>query len=114
MAKFLEKIQKFINENFLIFINTKILKMINMKKLTELTGINKYYCMECQSFHYRRYRNVINSDGSITKTKNTPFFNHSEYAYLLDSTELFKLKFKRNFRNYSIDKHQKSNGSKKQ
>lgn len=85
-----------------------------MKKLDDLKGIQKYFCSKCQHFHLRRYKNKIGMNGKIIKTKETPFFNHKEFAYQLSSTEQFRNSFKKNWNNYSIKQHQKYRGSMKQ
>ena len=85
-----------------------------MDKLTDLIGINKYYCSECEHFHIRKYKYIINEFGVRIKTKNTPFFNHKEYAFKLTSTEVFNMKFNKSTEKYTIKAHQKTKGSMKQ
>lgn len=85
-----------------------------MDKLTDLTGINKYWCNECKYFHIRKYKYIINKNGKRIKTKNTPFFNHKEFAYKLTSTEIFNMKFNKSVEKYSIKGHKKTLGSMKQ
>jgi len=85
-----------------------------MDKLTDLIGINRYYCSECEHFHIRKYKYVINKFGQRIKTKDTPFFNHKEYAFKLTSTEIFNAKFNKSMEKYSIKGHKKTVGSMKQ
>jgi len=85
-----------------------------MDKLNNLTGINKYWCVECNHFHIRKYKFIINEYGKRIKTKNTPFFNHSNYAFKLTNTELFNMKFNKSMKSYSIKKHTETKGSRKQ
>jgi len=85
-----------------------------MDKLTDLIGINRYYCSECEHFHIRKYKYVINEFERRIKTKNTPFFNHKEYAYKLTATEIFNMKFNKSVEKYSIKGHKKALGSMKQ
>jgi len=85
-----------------------------MDKITDLTGINRYYCSECEHNHIRKYKYIINKFGKRIKTKNTPFFNHKEYAFKLTSTELFNMKFRKSTEKYSIKGHKKTIGSMKQ
>ena len=44
-----------------------------MDKLTDLIGINRYYCSECEHFHIRKYKYVINEFGRRIKTKKYAF-----------------------------------------
>ena len=85
-----------------------------MNKLTDLKGINKFWCSECEHFHIRKYKYLINEYGKRIKTKNTPFFNHKEYAFKLTSTESFNMKFNKSMKKYSIKGHKKMKGSMKQ
>ena len=85
-----------------------------MDKITDLTGINRYYCSECEHNHIRKYKYIINKFGKRIKTKNTLFFNHKEYAFKLTSTELFNMKFRKSTEKYSIIGHKKTIGSMKQ
>jgi len=85
-----------------------------MDKLTDLIGINKYYCSECEHFHIRKYKYIINKFEQRIKTKDTPFFNHKEYAFKLTSTEIFNAKFNKSMEKYSFKAHQKTVGSMKQ
>jgi len=85
-----------------------------MDKLTDLKGINKYYCSECEHNHIRKYKYIINKFNKRVKTKDTPFFNHREYAFKLTSTEIFNMKFRKSTEKYSIKSHKKTLGSMKQ
>lgn len=85
-----------------------------MDKLTNLREVKRYYCSECNHFHIRKYKYKINDYGIRIKTKDTPFFNHKEFAHKLTDTELFKKGFKRSFMKYSIKSHKQIIGSKKQ
>jgi len=85
-----------------------------MDKITDLTGINRYYCSECEHNHIRKYKYIINKFGKRIKTKNTPFFNHKEYAIKLTSTELFNMKFNKSTEKYTIKGHKETIGSMKQ
>lgn len=89
-----------------------------MNKIIDLTGINKYFCSLCNIFHVRKYKQKIIMDENfkeqIIKTKDTPFFNHQEFAHKLTSSELWKLQFRRSLQNYSIESHKESYKSKKQ
>ena len=85
-----------------------------MDKLTSLKGINKYFCIECEHSHIRKYKYIINKNGKRIKSKDTPFFNCKEHAYQLTATEKFNIQFNKSVENYSFKKHQKSIGSMKQ
>ena len=85
-----------------------------MDKLTDLIDINRYYCSKCEHFHIRKYKYIINEFGRRIKTKDTPFFNHKEFAYKLTSTEIFNMKFNKSIQKYIIKEHQKTVGSMKQ
>ena len=85
-----------------------------MDKITDLIGINRYWCSECEHFHIRKYKYIINEFGKRIKTKNTPFFNHKEFAIKLTSTEIFNMKFRKSTESYSIKSHKKTLGSMKQ
>ena len=85
-----------------------------MDKLTSLKGISRYWCVECNHFHIKKYRYLINEFGNRIKTENTPFFNHSNYAFQLTTTELFNKKFQNNLKSYSIKAHKQTTGSMKQ
>ena len=56
---------------------------------------------------------LMNLEG-VLKQKNTPFFNHKEYAYKLTATEIFNMKFNKSVEKYSIKGHKKALGSMKQ
>jgi len=85
-----------------------------MKKLNNLEGIKKYYCINCEHFHIRKYKYKINKSGQRIKTKDTPFFRCKEFAYKLSNSELFRKSFSRSWNNYSIVSHKKSSRSSKQ
>lgn len=85
-----------------------------MNKLNSLEGIKKYFCSECKHFHIRKYRYKIDKFGKRIKTKDTPFFNHKEFANKLSRSELFNRQFSRSCETYQIKKHKKSKGSNKQ
>lgn len=85
-----------------------------MKKLTSFKGINKYFCINCNHFHIRKYKYKLNKHNERIKTKDTPFFNHQEFGYKLSSTEMFNLQMNRSLDNYSIKAHKKTRGSRKQ
>jgi len=84
-----------------------------MDKITDLERIKKYYCSECERFHIRKYKYVIDKFGKRIKTKDTPFFNHKEFAYKLIPSELFNLQFNRSYKRYNIKEHKKTKGSNK-
>lgn len=85
-----------------------------MDKINDIEGIKKYYCSECNHFHIRKYRYKIDKFGKRIKTKDTPFFNHKEFAMKLTQSELFSRQFSKTWNNYSIKEHKKTNKSKKQ
>jgi len=85
-----------------------------MDKLNSLEGIKKYYCIECEHFHIRKYLYKFNKLGKRIKTKDTPFFNCKEFAYKLTSTEIYNKQFGKSMENYSIKDHKKMKGSRKQ
>ena len=85
-----------------------------MDKITKLEGIKKYYCIECEHYHIRKYKYKINKEGKRIKTKDTPFFNHKEYAIKLSKSEIFNRQFKKNWKNYNIKSHKESYNSGKQ
>ncbi|GAH70075.1 unnamed protein product [marine sediment metagenome] len=85
-----------------------------MDKLTNLKEVKRYWCSECEHFHIRKYKYIINEFGKRIKTKNTPFFNHKEFAFKLTSTEIFNMKFQKSTEKYSIKAHKKTSGSMKQ
>jgi len=85
-----------------------------MDKIIDFTEIKIYWCSQCEHFHIRKYKYIINEFGIRIKTKNTPFFNHRQFAYKLTSTELFNLKFNKSFNKYSFNAHKKTKGSMKQ
>ncbi len=85
-----------------------------MDKLTSLIDIKCYYCSECKHYHIRKYKYIINSYGIRIKSKDTPFFNHKDFAYKLTQTELFTLSFNKSLEKYSIKKHKRTIGSRKQ
>ena len=87
--------------------------MKKLDKITDLEGIKKYFCSECEKFHIRKYRYIIDKFGKRIKTKNTPFFNHKEFAYKLTISELWNRQMKRSCDLYSIKEHKKSKGSNK-
>ena len=85
-----------------------------MDKIIDFTEIKKYWCSQCEHFHIKKYKYIINKFGVRIKTKNTPFFNHREFAYKLTSTEIFNMKFRKSTESYSIKGHKKTVGSMKQ
>ncbi len=84
-----------------------------MDKITDLEGIKKYFCTECEHFHIRKYKYIVNEFGKRIKTKDTPFFNHKEFAYKLTTSELFKRQFQHSCEHYTIKKHKETKGSNK-
>jgi len=74
-----------------------------MDKITDFKGISKYYCYECEYFHRKKYKYIIDKDGKRIKTKDTPFFNHKEFAYKLTSSELWKKQFKKSWNRYDLN-----------
>ena len=60
--------------------------------------MSKYYCSKCEGFH----------------SKGKKFKEHKEFEVKLTSQELWKLQFKRTWKNYSIESHTKTYGSNKQ
>jgi hypothetical protein len=58
----------------------------------------KYYCIECQKYHYR---------GKI-------YNEHKQHASKLSNSEIWKQQFRKSWKNYSINSHCRTNGSKKQ
>ena len=86
---------------------------MKMDKITDLEGIKKYLCSECNRFHIRKYRYKIDKNGKRIKTKDTPFFNHKEFAMKLTTSELFKRQFQRSCEHYTIKKHKETKGSNK-
>lgn len=85
-----------------------------MDKLNNLEGIRKYYCSKCEYFHIKKYKYKFDKFGKRVKTKDTPFFNHKEFAYKLTPSEIFKKQFGKSVENYSIKEHKKMKGSRKQ
>ena len=85
-----------------------------MDKITDFIEVKKYWCSQCEHFHIRKYKYIINKFGQRIKTKDTPFFNHKEYAFKLTSTELFNMKFSKSMEKYSLKAHKKTVGSMKQ
>jgi len=85
-----------------------------MDKLTDLKEVKRYWCSECEHFHIRKHKFIINEFGIRIKTKDTPFFNHKEYAFKLTTTEIFNMKFRKSTESYSIKKHKETTGSRKQ
>ena len=84
-----------------------------MDKINDIDGINKYFCSECEHFHIRKYKYKFDKFGKTIKTKDTPFFNHKEFAYKLTSSELFNKQFGKSMENYTIKSHKKTKGSNK-
>jgi hypothetical protein len=72
-----------------------------MQKIVDFQGINQYYCVKCEKFHKKYYKR----NGAKHKAK--PFADHKDYAYKLENYESFRIKFKRQWRNYA--KWQKTN-----
>ena len=85
-----------------------------MDKLTSLKGISRYWCVECNHFHIKKYRYIIDKFGNRIKTENTPYFNHFHYAFQLTPTESFNMKFSKSSKSYSIKAHKQTTGSMKQ
>ena len=85
-----------------------------MDKIINLKEIKSYYCIECEHFHIRKYKYIFNEFNQRIKTKNTPFFNHKEFAFKLTATEIWHKKMSKSLENYSIKSHKKTLGSKKQ
>lgn len=85
-----------------------------MEKINDLKGFNKYFCSECEHFHIRKYKYKIDKNGARIKTKDTPFFNHKEFAYKLTDSELWLMKMSKSLSIYSIKSHKKTVGSRKQ
>lgn len=85
-----------------------------MDKINDLKGFNNYYCSECEHTHIRKYKYKIDENGMRIKTKDTPFFNHKEYAWEITASELWQTKMSKSFETYSIKKHKKATGSSKQ
>jgi len=84
-----------------------------MDKINDIEGIKKYYCSECEKFHIKKYRYKFNENNKRIKTKDTPFFNHKNFAMKLTQSELFNRQFKRSCELYSIKNHKKTKGSNK-
>lgn len=87
--------------------------MKKLDKITDLEGIKKYFCTECKHFHIRKYKYIVNEFGKRIKTKDTPFFNHKEFAMKLTQSELWKRQMNRSCETYSIKKHKETKGSNK-
>ena len=85
-----------------------------MDKLTDLKEVKRYWCVECEHFHIRKYKYMIDKNGKRIKTKDTPFFNHKEFAFRLTATEIFNMKFNKSTESYSLKSHKKTLGSMKQ
>jgi len=64
-----------------------------MEKITDFNYVKKYFCSKCDTFHRKYYT----KDGKRKKAKK--FQEHKEFAYLLNSTELWHYQFKRNWHN---------------
>ena len=60
--------------------------------------MTKYYCSKCSCYH----------------SKGKKFKEHKEFAVDLTNSEKWKMEFKKSWKNYSIDSHVKTYGSKKQ
>ena len=84
-----------------------------MDKIINLEGIKKYFCSKCNRFHIRKFKYKIDVNKNRIKTKDTPFFNHKEFAFKLTTSELWNKQFKRSCEIYTIKRHKKSNGSNK-
>ena len=84
-----------------------------MDKLNSIEGISKYFCSECNHSYIRKYRYKIDKNCNSIKTKDTPFFNHKQYAHKLTSSELWKKQMRRSCETYSIKSHKKMKGSSK-
>lgn len=61
-----------------------------MKKIIDFKGIEKYFCIKCKHIHFK-YRKG---------KKTTIFQKHQEFAYSMNTTEQFKMSFKRNWKNH--------------
>ena len=66
------------------------------------------------SIRTQRYKYIFNEFNQRIKTKNTPFFNHKEFAFKLTATEIWHRKMSKSLENYSVKSHKKTLGSKKQ
>ena len=84
-----------------------------MDKITDLTDVKKYFCTECKHFHIRKYKYIVDKKGKRIKTKDTPFFNHKEFAMKLTTSELWNRQFGRSCELYSIKGHKETKGSSK-
>jgi len=85
-----------------------------MDKINDLKGFNRYFCSECKHFHIRKYKYKIDENGARIKTKDTPFFNHKEFAWKLTDSEIWQMKMSKSLSTYSIKSHKKTVGSRKQ
>jgi len=73
-----------------------------MRKITNFDGINKYYCKQHNCFHSKSRKH----NGKIITCK--PFKECKDYAFKLDTYELFNIQFKKswNYQSNHPPKHQ--------
>ena len=84
----------------------------NKYKIVDFSGIDKYYCMVHKRFH-NKYR-YTNRYGKVIRLETNTFKDCKDNAYSLPQSELFGIQIKKSFNSYSIEKHKKFRGSRKQ
>lgn len=60
--------------------------------------MSKYFCSKCNGYHY----------------KGKKFDEHKEFEVNISKSEVFKTKFRKSWKRYSIKSHQKTYGNRKQ
>lgn len=92
------------------FVNEK--RYENNFKITDFAKVKLYYCSKHHRYH-RKYRHT-KRNGKMIKVKTVCFERCKNYAYKISKSEKFNKNFNRSLKNYSVDKHKKSVGSRKQ
>ena len=84
----------------------------NKYKIVDFFGIEKYYCIKHKGFH-KKYR-YTNRYGKVIKLETHSFKKCKDNAYSIPQSEFFAIQIKKSFNSYSIEKHKKISGSRKQ
>ena len=84
----------------------------NKYKIVDFSNVIKYYCSKCNCYH-RKYR-YEQKYGKKIRVKTESFKKCKDTAYTLSDSETFSKQFRKSFNSYSIDKHKKMSGSRKQ
>ena len=87
-------------------------KYDNKYKIIDFSKVIKYYCSNCNRYH-RKYR-YTKMNGKRIKVETKSFKDCKNTAYTLSDLETFSKKFRKSFNSYSIEKHKKLRGSRKQ